>query len=393
MTNRSSSKLDKPAINLMPPTVFTPKHSITHPSTPSTRTSKMKVRSDKFILSDRIVLNATKAKTLTNRRLSTFAKIASPVNNDICKEIYNQGSISIGKPFQNRKINLIRVRRTGSVDMGNNYSSGGKVKGTHSRPGDDSFRDAIDDHPEVIDIQADTSNTEFEKIIDKFSTKIIGGGQHSDSWNAATIGRLFEDLFADFAKSFPNCEDKLLKLQDLARFLQLPSRVARKEQSVKTRAIKHKVLDSAKSFKKAMTIDNNTGNLGLVQDNQPLPPELLSTIHRESHSSVAKKSLALHFESQQPLHPVIDLEKQTQSGGNSPKKFQTCLNIPKLDLQGISEKTKGYNDEFLEKIDGFSESWKRECMTMKTVDAEKSACKSTKSDKAKADNDNFKLSL
>ncbi len=161
--------------------------------------------------------------------------------------------------------------------------------------------------------------------------------------NADATGRLLGNFFSDLMKAVPNSREPLEQLRGLALSLchqQEQDRNLGEERRLSISPTKHKVIGRSPE----------AGKRG-SQDRIPTC---------FSHSSVTLKEIG---KGRNSAEGTVKTELKV-------RKKQSCMLIPKLNLEEVPSKTTGYNEEFLSKIDQFSQSWRKECLNMKTCEKE-----------------------
>ncbi len=151
------------------------------------------------------------------------------------------------------------------------------------------------------------------KIFGKYNDMLKAGSDKFQG-NPEAASQVFQDFFTELSQALPGYNEPLELLGKLAKSLTKPAKPARLVQKPLT---KHKVI---RRMKTKEDVD------------EKVVPRL-------------------------PLEKVV----------HEPIKKGLSAKIPKLNLGEISGKVKGFNEEFLEYADAFSESWLQECQEMKTI--------------------------
>eukprot|EP01022_Parablepharisma_sp_SALTPOND_P005862 TRINITY_DN123936_c0_g1_i1.p1 TRINITY_DN123936_c0_g1~~TRINITY_DN123936_c0_g1_i1.p1 ORF type:complete len:341 (+),score=18.02 TRINITY_DN123936_c0_g1_i1:233-1255(+) len=195
-------------------------------------------------------------------------------------------------------------------------------------------------------LEPDSLITTPGKIFQKYAEQ--GKDMHG---NVDSIGNLFENLFNDLSKAFPHSADSLGLLENLARSLQTSSSLRLPSEHLNGPnhcAVRHKVIEKNSKLFQATSI---------------------SRAMKRTCSKYKKPNPTISA-TQFPFKMVENAKKLNvgnMEATRKPKKRQLSMNVPKLNLELINN-TREYNEEFLDKFEYFSESWKRECKDMKTVD-------------------------
>eukprot|EP01022_Parablepharisma_sp_SALTPOND_P001080 TRINITY_DN105551_c4_g1_i1.p1 TRINITY_DN105551_c4_g1~~TRINITY_DN105551_c4_g1_i1.p1 ORF type:complete len:391 (-),score=13.99 TRINITY_DN105551_c4_g1_i1:843-2015(-) len=181
------------------------------------------------------------------------------------------------------------------------------------------------------------SSPPLSKTFGKY-TALLRASQEKFQGNPEMIGQLFSEFFSELSGVLPSYGEPLSLLGELAKSLKSDQNCHKPARIVQKHPQKHKTIPQSKREPKVPV--------------ESMSPQPIAEKNVSKDLSKGRKSSKI-------VTKGVDLLTSV--------KKRKSVKVPTLKLDEIAGKTKEYNEEFLENEDLFSQSWREECMKMKTV--------------------------
>jgi len=163
--------------------------------------------------------------------------------------------------------------------------------------------------------------------------------------NLAKVGNAFEDAFSDLLDTLPQYRDLFIIMKEIS------TEIKKKGLSHNKPIDRQKIVSQNGKYTPTSTFYSQMQDFSCSTEEKPKPSHFKIGIHKKFDSSKALSTFAT----------------EAKQDDENVKPLKTKISVPKLNMRKLSMSVlPDYNDEFMEKFDEFSGSWRKDASNFKT---------------------------